>query len=529
MLNLHELAYRYPNKEILFDQLNLSIHRRDKIALIGANGAGKSTLLRLMASELTPSSGSVSWDTLPYYIPQLTDQFSDWSVARVLQAEDKLRALHQILSGCVTEEDLNILDNDWLIEDRCLAALAHWQLNDIDLSQQLATLSGGQKTRVFLAGIFTAQSEIVLLDEPSNHLDTAARAILYNYIRSTKDTLVVVSHDRTLLNLLDTVMELESGGITVFGGNYDFYTAQKAIAQKALEQDLQSREGALRKAKETEKAAMERQHKLDTRGKGKQEKAGLPRIVMNTLRNNAERSTARLKGVHTEKVNALSQELSQLRSEMSHTASMKLDLDNSCLYSGKTLVKAQSINFSYGKQSLWDIALNFNIVSGERLAIKGANGSGKSTLLKMILGELLPLDGALERAPMKTIYIDQDYSLIDLKLSVYDQAQSFNTGALQEHEIKIRLNRYLFGKDSWDKPCSALSGGERMRLALCCITIGQHAPDMIVLDEPTNNLDIKNTEILTAGINSYQGTLVVVSHDEHFLKETGIQRLIVLA
>jgi ATPase subunit of ABC transporter with duplicated ATPase domains len=146
----------------------------------------------------------------------------------------------------------------------------------------------------------------------------------------------------------------------------------------------------------------------------------------------------------------------------------------------------------------------------------------------MMLGELQPQSGTIERAVVKAIYIDQDYSLIDNSLSVYEQAQQFNSGILQEHEIKIRLNRFLFTKEYWDKPCETLSGGEKMRLILCCLMINSQAPDIIVLDEPTNNLDIQNIEILTAAINQYKGTLLVVSHDEYFLKQIQVNGLISL-
>ena len=140
------------------------------------------------------------------------------------------------------------------------------------------------------------------------------------------------------------------------------------------------------------------------------------------------------------------------------------------------------------------------------------------------MGDIEPQAGTIYRADNKAVYIDQDYSLLDNKLKVYEQAQHFNVSALQEHEIKIRLNRFLFTKNDWDKSCSALSGGERMRLLLCCLTINSKSPDIIIFDEPTNNLDIQNVEILTAAINEYQGTIIVVSHDETFLTQINIER-----
>jgi ATPase subunit of ABC transporter with duplicated ATPase domains len=393
----------------------------------------------------------------------------------------------------------------------------------------MATLSGGQKTKVFLAGISIHQPEIVLMDEPSNHLDMLSRSMLYDYIRSTSHTIVVVSHDRTLLNLLDTaVYELSARGIAAYGGNYDFYVAQKELESEALNQDLKSKEKAFRKARETEREALERQQKLDARGKKKQEKAGLPTILMNTFRNSAEKTSSRTKNAHAEKVDAISQDLHQLRKEMPDVDKMKMGFDPSALHKGKILISAKDLNFRYNGQLLWKQSLSFQITSGERMALKGVNGSGKTTLIRMLLGELQPFTGTIENAGVKAIYIDQDYSLINNRLKVYEQAQLFNTGALQEHEIKIRLNRFLFTRAYWDKPCQALSGGEKMRLMLCCLTISNQAPDMIILDEPTNNLDIQNVEILTAAINDYKGTLIVVSHDEYFLDQINVKAAIVL-
>lgn len=522
MLNLQGVTYTHPNRDLLFADLDLNINKYDKIALTGNNGAGKSTLLKILSGCLQPSQGMVKVEAAPYFVPQIFGQFNDYTIAKALKVEDKLKALVEILNGDLSEMNMTLLNDDWNIEERCKAGLAYWGLEELDLHQKMETLSGGQKTKVFLAGIRIHKPEIVLLDEPTNHLDLFGRSLLHDYISTTRDTLIVVSHDRTLLNLLNTVYELSKGGITIYGGNYDFYAEQKMIASVALAQDLRSREKALRKAKETEKEALERQQKLDARGKKKQEKAGLPTISMNTFKNNAEKSTSRMKGVHAEKVDTLSKELSQLRTSLSDFSKMKIGLDNSGLHNGKVLVTAKGVNFLYRGAMLWKHALDFQITSGERIVIKGLNGSGKTTLIKIILGKLEPLSGTIDQANVKTIYIDQDYSLIDNSLNVYEQAQQYNLGALHEHDIKTRLNRFLFGRENWDKPCKALSGGEKMRLMLCCMAIADQAPDIIVLDEPTNNLDIQNTEILTAAINAYQGTLLVVSHDEYFLKEIRI-------
>lgn len=523
MLTLQGISYIHPDKSHLFTDLDLSVEKHAKVALIGNNGTGKSTLLRLMAGELMPSAGQVRASTKPYYIPQLFGQYNHLTVAQALGVDRKLHALQEILAGSVAETNFATLDDDWSIEERCTNALHHWHLQDINLSQSMSTLSGGQKTRVFLAGIIIHQPEIILMDEPSNHLDTFAREKLYELVRSFSGTMVIVSHDRTLLNMLNTVCELSKRGITVYGGNYDFYAEQKKIGLDALQADVKSKEKELRKAKDVAREAMERQQKLDARGKKKQEKAGVATIMMNTLRNNAEKSTAKMKDVQAGKIETIAGDLDSLREELPDVDKMKFCFDNSSLHKGKILITARDINFSYAESLLWPQSLTVQVASGQRVALAGPNGSGKTTLIKMILGTLQPSVGTITRTADRIVYVDQDYSIINNDLTVYQQAQLYNNSALQEHEIKIRLTRFLFSSEFWDKPCATLSGGQKIRLILCCLTIGTLAPDIIILDEPTNNLDIQNVEILTAAINSYEGTLIVVSHDSQFLHEINVQ------
>src|SRR6218665_707509 len=302
MLHIQNLSYIHSNKELLFHHITLTIPTQNKTALVGNNGSGKSTLLRIIAGQLQPSAGSVRTEAAPYYLPQLYGQFDEETIAGALGIEARLNALREILAGNATEERLALLNEDWTLEERCQQALQHWNLEGLDLQQPMKTLSGGQKTRVFLAGIAIHQPELILLDEPSNHLDLASRQKLYEFIASTTATLLVVSNDRTLLNLLQPVCELSPQGVSVYGGNYDFYAEQKNLEGQALLQKIRSGEKALRKAKDAERDNLARQQKLDARGKRKQEKAGLPTIAMKTFKNNAEKSTARIKEVHHEKV-----------------------------------------------------------------------------------------------------------------------------------------------------------------------------------------------------------------------------------
>ncbi|SMC65851.1 ABC-F family ATP-binding cassette domain-containing protein [Moheibacter sediminis] len=528
MIIIQNLSYIHPNKDLLFENINLTIQSQEKTALIGNNGSGKSTLLKIIAGKITSTSGSLKLDAEPYYMPQIFGQFDHLTIAEALGISNKINGLKEILKGNATEENFSLLNDDWLIEQRCKETFVQWKLDDLDLNQKLESLSGGQKTKVFLAGISITNAEFVLLDEPSNHLDLESRNLLYKFIKSTKKTLLIVSHDRKLLHLLDPVLELNKNGINVYGGNYDFYVQQKQIENNTLQQDIHSKERALKKAKEKERETLERAQKTDARGKGKQEKAGVARIMLNTMKNKAENSTSKLKSIHAEKTSGISRELQDLRSNVKNFDKMKFGFDNSNLHQGKMLFKTENINFTYNSKSVWEDDLDLEIVSGERIIIKGENGSGKTTLINLILGKIKPSKGEIFRSEIQSIYIDQDYSLIQNQFSIYEQAQEFNTEGLQEHDIKIRLSRFLFPKESWDKKCEALSGGERMRLMLCCLTICQKVPDLIVLDEPTNNLDIENIEIMTAAINEYEGTLIVVSHDESFMEQINIIKTIQL-
>lgn len=524
MISIQHLTYAHPNKDVLFNDLQFTVGERVRAALIGNNGSGKSTLLKLIAGELQPTGGKIQLNASPYYLPQLYGQYNHLTVAQALAIEKKLVALHEILSGHVTAANMDILNDDWTLEERCAQALQYWQLAGIDLRQSMASLSGGQKTRVLLAGISIHTPALVLMDEPSNHLDAEGRSLLYSFVAQSNSTLLIVSHDRELLDLLNPVYELSSAGITAYGGNYSFYKTQKQLELEALYSDVKSQEKAMRKAREKERETLERQQRLDARGKQKQEKAGVARIMMNTLRNKAENSTSRIRDVHAGKIDGIYRDLQSLRAELPATDQMKFGFADAQIPKGKLLIDAKKINYCYDKEWLWSADLDIALYSGDRAVLRGANGSGKTTLVRIILGQLAPGKGTVVSQPVKAVYLDQEYSLIDDRLGVYEQAQQFNTAALQEHKVKIRLNRFLFSSQYWDKSCASLSGGERMRLALCCLTLSEQAPDLLILDEPTNNLDIQNIEILTNALKEYRGTVVLVSHDNTFLKEVGVDK-----
>ena len=542
-ISIQQISYIHPDKEVLFSDLNFAISKGQKLGLVGNNGCGKSTLLQIIAGQLSPSSGViVRLDDL-YYIPQHFGQYDSLTIAQALQIERKQQALHAILSGDASNENFVILDDDWNIEERSIAALDLWGLGQFTLSYPMNLLSGGEKTRVFLAGMDIHHPSVVLMDEPTNHLDSSGRQRLYDWVEKYRSTLLVVSHDRTLLNLLPEICELEKHQINYYGGNYEFYKEQKTLMQEALQQRIEEKEKALGIARKVARETAERRDKQNVRGEKSNIRKGVPRIVLNALQGKSEKSTSKLTGVHQEKAEKLTNERNQLRGSLSPTAALKTDFNSSSLHTGKILVTAKEINFSYhsnsinndiqensiSKQQLWQAPVSFQLKSGDRLRIEGANGSGKTTLLKLITGQLQPQEGTLTRTDFSYVYLNQEYSIIDDRNSILEQAYAFNSRNLPEHEIKIILHRYLFPASEWDKSCRKLSGGEKMRLAFCCLMISNNTPDMFILDEPTNNLDIQSIEIITATIKNYAGTVIAISHDNYFIQEIGVEQCILLS
>ena len=298
----------------------------------------------------------------------------------------------------------------------------------------------------------------------------------------------------------------------------------------ALQQQLEEKQKALRLAQKTAREVEERKSRQNARGEKAAIKKGIPRIMMGTMKQHAENSSSKLTNIHAEKSEKLQQEMTSIKSSLPLTDRLKTDFNASALHTGKILVTAQDVTFHYPDTTdvLWQSPLCFQVRSGDRISIQGNNGSGKTTLLKLITGELSPTSGKIERVDFTHVYLNQEYSLIHNERSVLEQVEQFNLRCLAEHEVKTILNRYLFPRNVWDKPCGKLSGGEKMRLAFCCLMIADNTPDMFILDEPTNNLDIESIKIITATIRDYAGTVVVVSHDREFRKEIGVNREILL-
>ncbi|WP_295935610.1 ABC-F family ATP-binding cassette domain-containing protein [uncultured Alistipes sp.] len=521
---LSGVSFRYTNQQILFEGCDLSVAAGCKASVVGNNGAGKSTLLKLIAGQLEPLSGSISCSSHPYYIPQQIG-ISGIRVSRALDVEDKIAALHAICAGSTDAAHYDVLADDWDIESRCRAALDHWGLTHVCLTAPVDTLSGGEKTKLLLAGLSIHKPDVVLLDEPTNHLDQSSRRKLYDLVRTSRSTILVVSHDVTLLNLLDETYELSQRGLKLYGGNYGFYDEQKRLEEESLDQQITSEQAALRLARRRAQEVRERQEKRMRQGETNKDL--YPRILRKTMKDSGERANARLGDKHAGLVDDSRQRLGELRQQQRERCELKIDFDDAQLHDGKRLIATHDLNFEYTEgRPLWQEPLDLEIRSGERIRLAGDNGSGKTSFIRLITGELTPTRGSIDRAGFSYVYLDQEYSRVSTPQTVLELAQAYNYGNLQDHELKMRLHRALFPQDMWDKACNTLSGGERMRLYLCCLMISNHVPDLFILDEPTNNLDLSSLAILTHTVRNYRGTLLVISHDQHFIDEIGVNRTI---
>lgn len=328
--------------------------------------------------------------------------------------------------------------------------------------------------------------------------------------------------------MLSEIYEMSPTGMQFYPMNYDAYRETVDAETCAKVTQLENRQKELAKAEKSARKTIERQQKHASRGEKQSAKKCVARISMGLLRDKSEATTSRLNKVQQEKMDAMKREINEIRSSINEYTGIKIDMGNSALVGRKLLVEAKNVTFRYvGRDVMWSQhPLDISIFSGERIRLQGDNGCGKSTLLKLITGSLQPTGGKMFRnEALNILYLDQEYSSIDDDLTVYGQLEACDSKR-PEHELKMLLNRFLFTSSTWDKKCGSLSGGEKMRLALCHLIVSENAPDMIIADEPTNNIDITSMDILAAVLKNYKGTLLVVSHDEQFIHDVGIERTI---
>jgi ATPase subunit of ABC transporter with duplicated ATPase domains len=505
MLHASHLSYELATTRRLFQNISVSIQAGDttesghaaRIGLVGCNGSGKSTLLKLLAGQLMPTTGTVTTTGSVYYLPQIStltppqESVLDW---------------------------LSTISEEWWTVTTQLAEMFAIEL---PLLQSVSCLSGGEWTKLWLAIAFSKQPDLLLLDEPTNHLDLIALEQLRRALQEFPGALVIVSHQPFFLDqVVDTIWELTPEVLHVYGGNYSFYRSQKEIEYQTA---LRAHEVARKELKRAKTSALQEQHRAaQSRQQGRKQANSIPKVLAGARKRAAEVTAGIAKQKHEAAVATATQKVMETRIKTTKVARVQLE---ECSQKHRNLIDIQGANLTVGDRTLIE-NIQLRVSSGDRISIAGANGSGKSSLARAILkieqspaslqsGEVLCLQS------LKAVYLDQNYALIKRNQTVLENMQSANQ-TLSYQLLRQQLGHFLFFHDDVYKPASGLSGGELARLAIAIISISEI--DWLILDEPTNNLDLETIDHIVAGLNEFQGALWVISHDIDFLSRIGIHQ-----
>ncbi|WP_431230058.1 ABC-F family ATP-binding cassette domain-containing protein [Paenarthrobacter nicotinovorans] len=487
-----------------------------RTGLAGSNGAGKSTLLRLIAGVLTPTSGRISTNGEVGYLPQTLTLKTDSTVADLLGIGPKLRALRAIESGDAAVENFETVGDDWDIETRADESLRHIGFSGSDLDRNVGEISGGEAMLVAITGLRLQRTAITLLDEPTNNLDRDARARLSGLITSWPGTLVVVSHDLSLLELMDNTAELHAGELTVFGGPYSAWRSHMDEQQAAAVQAAQAAKQAVKIEKRQRQDAETKLAKRARTGQSSYDNKKGSKILMNQRASDAQVSAGKLRSGSDDKVNAARTALDEASSRIREEERISLNLPDPDVPRGRRIAELRGTNRA------------FFVEGPERVAIIGANGVGKTTLLeRVVAGDSLPdndeVSGVVESGTAggrlltgRAGYLRQRLDGLDDAATTLENVQA-SAPSVPEGEIRNQLARFLLRGDSVYRPVHTLSGGERFRVSLARLLFADPPPQVLILDEPTNNLDIQSVDQLVEALNAYRGAVILVSHDDDFL------------
>jgi len=512
-----------PDGRALFDNLTLAFGR-ERTGLVGRNGAGKTTLLRLLTGELAPAAGWVGRSGRVGLLRQSLQPPAGATVADLLDIAAPLACLARIEAG--EGDDTDLAEADWSLPTRLEAALADVGLAGLAPDRAADTLSGGQLTRLSLAALTITEPDVILLDEPTNNLDIAARALVADFLRRWKGGAVVVSHDRGLLRQMDRIVEISGLGVSVYGGGYDLYVERKALEREAAERELTVAErDAARIAREAQ-TAREKKARRDAAGKRYAASGSAPKILLGAQKRRAEESAGREDRLADRQRDASAEQLAEARRRVERTRALAFALPSARLPPGKTVLALEEVVFAYGAEPVLS-GQSLRIAGPERVAVVGPNGSGKSTLLHLASGALQPTSGRVVRGA-RSVLLDQRAAVLRDDETILDGFRRLNPSATA-NDAQGALARFLFRNTAAHQLAGSLSGGERLRAALACVLSGAQPPQLLILDEPTNHLDLPSIEAVEQALAGYDGALLVVSHDADFLEAIGIERAIELS
>jgi len=498
------LIYEVSGKK-LFEGINTSISIGDRIGFVGRNGTGKSTLLKLLAGLLKPSGGGIQSNSTSYYLPQI---------------------------------DFSIFQSDRTVKEYVLQCGESWPLVRATLhrrfkinlppTQALKTVSGGEFMKLQLSVAQTKNPSLLLLDEPTNHLDVEGLEVLKSFLNSFSGAYVIVSHDPFFLDMVvDRIWEFDSGTLREYGGNYSYYEKQKEIERLARERDYEAAKKELKKVKRSLQTEQKRAARSRREGRKQAYDRSMSPIERGYFKNRASRTAGRQRAKFEEMTQKREEKVSALKEKRRRKVYVMLEHD---LSEGRRfLVKIENGAIRIENRLLIE-KIHLAIYYGDRLVIVGKNGSGKSTIVKTIAEEegVANTSGKMERADRLSVaYVDQKYNIINPDLTLYENITRFNPSLSHEY-IRQQLGRFLFFEENdIHKKADVLSGGEAARLTLAMVTA--KPIDLLILDEPTNNLDIETLDVIAEALVDFPGALIVISHNTYFLNRVGIEKSLIIS
>ncbi|MFF8403846.1 ABC-F family ATP-binding cassette domain-containing protein [Streptomyces sp. NPDC015684] len=520
-LTCTSLSFAWPDGTAVFDGLDVAFGP-GRTGLVGVNGSGKSTLLKLLAGELAPADGTVKVTGEVGYLPQNVTLDTALRVDQALGIAERRAALHAIEAGDTAEEHFETLGDDWDVEERALVTLGELGLGDIGLDRTVGEVSGGESVLLRLAALLLRRPDVLLLDEPTNNLDLYARRRLYQAVTAWAGVLVVVSHDRELLDLVDQIADLRAGAVTWYGGNFSDYEEALAVEQEAAERMVRVAEADVRKQKRELSDAQVKLARRKRYGQKMFESKREPKIVMGARKRAAQESAGKHRIMHEERLAEARERLDEAVDAVRDDDEIRVELPYTAVPPGRQVLTLEKLELAYGAR----VEGILDLRGPERIALLGRNGSGKTTLLRTVAGELAPVAGeALVHVPLR--FLPQRLDVLDGERTVAENVARFAPGATN-NRIRARLARFLFRGARADQRAATLSGGERFRAALAALMLAEPAPQLLLLDEPTNNLDMASVRQLTSALESYEGALLVASHDLPFLASIGITRWLLM-
>ncbi|PSW21767.1 ABC transporter ATP-binding protein [Photobacterium sanctipauli] len=519
----HQLSFQLDNGDWLFKNLNFSLNDR-LTGMVGRNGAGKSVFLSLLLGRLSPTQGNATRQGKILSYSQLPSSLlhEDTSIADYLGINKKLDALKAIEQGRCDPKDFEVIGDDWDIIPRTEQTLKTLRIKP-DLNAYCRTLSGGQLAMLQLHVLFESNAEILLLDEPSNHLDSIAKQWLIKKLSHFEGQVLLISHDRALLRHVDAIYQLTSLGLLYFKGNYDTYLAQSTAQTEALDRQIIHAKSEQKRLERQAQTNKEKAQQREAQGNRKRKSGSQPKILMDAMKESAGQSLG-AKVTNQDNLMASNQaKLQRLKQQKEILKPQAMYLQQTESSKKKTLLQVENCQLAHSSGK----PMSFTINQTERWYISGPNGCGKSTLLKAIHGAHANYEGSIRvNGSTSTVYLDQHFGLLKLESTILDSLMT-TCHELAESDARILLAGIGFRRDSVYRKVAYLSGGEKMKLAMLMVSHIK-GPPLLLLDEPDNHLDIESKQILATALNNYRGAFILISHDQDFVRETELNKVVTM-